>query len=110
MTKGLLQNTPPKLHPFSGEQLREDVPYEQWGYEVKKALQSHTEKSVYEAMVQCLKGHTLDGVRSLGENASVTDILNYLKGLSKVLLLLILYCRIFSNLNKRNLKGWPNLL
>ena len=44
MTKGLLKNTPPKLHPFSGEQLREDVPYEQWEYEVKKALQSHTEK------------------------------------------------------------------
>ena len=81
MTKGLLKNTPPKLHPFSGEQLREDVPYEQWEYEVKKALQSHTEKSVCEAMVQCLKGHTLEGVRSLGENASVTDILNYLKGL-----------------------------
>ena len=32
-------------------------------------------------MVQCLKGHTLEGVRSLGENASVTNILNYLKGL-----------------------------
>lgn len=81
MTKGLLKTTPPKLHPFSGEQLREDVPYEQWEYEVKKALQSHTEKSVCEAMVQCLKGPTLEGVRSLGENASVTDILNYLKGL-----------------------------
>ena len=81
MTKGLLKTTPPKLHPFSGEQLREDVPYEQWEYEVKKALQSHTEKSVCEATVQCLKGPTLEGVRSLGENASVTDILNYLKGL-----------------------------
>ena len=81
MTKGLLKTTPPKLHPFSGEQLREDVPYEQWEYEVKKALQSHTEKSVCEAMVQCLKGPTLEGVRSLGEDASVTDILNYLKGL-----------------------------
>ena len=81
ITIGLLKTTPPKLHPFSGEQLREDVPYEQWEYEVKKALQSHTEKSVYEAMVQCLKGPTLEGVRSLGENASVTDILNYLKGL-----------------------------
>ena len=81
MTKGLLKTTPPKLHPFSGEQLREDVPYEQCEYEVKKALQSHTEKSVCEAMVQCLKGPTLEGVRSLGENASVTDILNYLKGL-----------------------------
>ena len=42
MTKGLLKTTPPKLHPFSGEQLREDVPYEQWEFEVKKALQSHT--------------------------------------------------------------------
>ena len=81
MTKGLLKTTPPKLHPFSGEQLREDVPYEQWEYEVKKALQSHTEKSVCEAMVQCLKGPTLEGVRSLGEDASVADILNYLKGL-----------------------------
>ena len=83
MTKGLLKTTPPKLHPFSGEQLREDVPYEQWEYEVKKALQSHTEKSVCEAMVQCLKGPTLEGVRSLGEDASVADILNYLKGLFK---------------------------
>ena len=44
MTKGLLKTTPPKLHPFSGEQLRGDVPYEQLEYEVKKALQSHTEK------------------------------------------------------------------
>ena len=81
MTKGLLKSTPPKLHPFSGEQLREDVPYEQWEYEVKKALQSHTEKSVCEALVQCLKGPTLEGVRSLGEDTSVADILNYLKGL-----------------------------
>ena len=81
MTKGLLKTTPPKLHPFSGEQLREDVPYEQWEFEVKKALQSHTEKSVCKAMVQCLKGPTLEGVRSLGEDASVADILNYLKGL-----------------------------
>ena len=72
MTKGLLKTT---------EQLREDVPYEQWEYEVKKALQSHTEKSICEAMVQCLKGPTLEGVRSLGEDASVADILNYLKGL-----------------------------
>ena len=32
-------------------------------------------------MVQCLKGPTLEGVRSLGEDASVADILNYLKGL-----------------------------
>ena len=61
--------------------MREDVPYEQWEYEVKKAVQSHTEKSVCEAMVQCLKGPTLEGVRSLGEDASVADILNYLKGL-----------------------------
>ena len=38
MTKGLLKTTPPKLHPFSGEQLREDVPYEQWEYEVKKSI------------------------------------------------------------------------
>ena len=61
--------------------MREDVPYEQWEYEVKKTLQSHTEKSGCEAMVQCLKGPTLEGVRSLGEDASVADILNDLKGL-----------------------------
>ena len=38
MTKGLLKMTPPKLHPFSGEQLREDLPCEQWEYEVKKNI------------------------------------------------------------------------
>ena len=32
-------------------------------------------------MVQCFQGLPLEGVRSLGENASVTDILNYLKAL-----------------------------
>ena len=32
-------------------------------------------------MAQCLKGPTLEGVRSLGENVSVTDILKYLKSL-----------------------------
>ena len=40
----------------------------------------NTEGSVREAMIQCLKGATLEGVRNLGDEASVEDILESLTG------------------------------
>ena len=77
--KGIVKSSPPKLHPFSGEKHKEDVTFEQWSYEVRQYLKTHTEDSVKEAMIQCLKGATLEGVRNLGEDSSVTQILEHLK-------------------------------
>lgn len=79
-TQGMIKTSPLKLHPFSGSHLKEDVSFEQWAYEVRLALKTHTEGSVREAMIQCLKGATLEGVRNLGDEASVEDILEYLTG------------------------------
>ena len=67
------------LHPFSGENHKEDVTFEQWNYEVRQYLNTHTEESVKEAMIQCLKGATLEGVRNCGEDSSMTQILEHLK-------------------------------
>lgn len=79
-TQGMIKTSPLKLHPFSGSHLKEDVSFEQWAYEVRLALKTHTEGSVREAMIQCLKGATLEGVRNLGDEASVEEILVYLTG------------------------------
>ena len=79
-TQGMIKTSPLKLHPFSGSHLKEDVSFEQWAYEVRLALKTHTEGSVREAMIQCLKGATLEGVRNLGDEASVEQILEYLTG------------------------------
>ena len=79
-TQGMIKTSPLKLHPLSGGHLKEDVSFEQWAYEVRLALKTHTEGSVREAMIQCLKGATLEGVRNLGDEASVEDILEYLTG------------------------------
>ena len=79
-TQGMIKTSPLKLHPFSGSHLKEDVSFEQWSYEVRLAIKTHTELSVREAMIQCLKGATLEGVRNLGDEASVEDILEYLMG------------------------------
>ena len=78
-SRGIVKSSPPKLHPFSGENHKEDVTFEQWNYEVRQYLKTHTEESVKEAMIQCLKGATLEGVRNLGEDSSVTQILEHLK-------------------------------
>ena len=47
---------------------------------VRLALKTHTEGSVREAMIQYLKGATLEDVRNLGDEASVKDILEYHTG------------------------------
>ena len=78
-SRGIIKSSPPKLHPFSGENHKEDVTFEQWNYEVRQYLKTHTEESVKEAMIQCLKGATLEGVRNLGEDSSVTQILEHFK-------------------------------
>ena len=78
-SRGIVKSSPPKLHPFSGDKHKEDVTFEQWSYEVRQYLKTHTENSVKEAMIQCLKGATLEGVRNLGEDSSVTQILEHLK-------------------------------
>ena len=78
-SRGIVKSSPPKLHPFSGENHKEDVTFEQWNYEVRQYLKTHTEESVKGAMIQCLKGATLEGVRNLGEDSSVTQILEHLK-------------------------------
>ena len=79
-TQGMIKTSRLKLHPFSGSHLKEDVSFEQWAYEVRLALKTHTEGSVREAIIQCLKGATLEGVRNLGDEASVEEILEYLTG------------------------------
>ena len=79
-TQGMIKTSPLKLHQFSGSHLKEDVSFGQWAYEVRLALKTHTEGSVREDMIQCLKGATLEGVRNLGDEASVKDILEYLTG------------------------------
>ena len=78
-SRGIVKSSPSKLHPFSGENHKENVTFEQWNYEVRQYLKTHTEESVKEAMIQCLKGATLEGVRNLGEDSSVTQILKHLK-------------------------------
>ena len=53
-SRGIVKSSPPKLHPFSGENHKEDVTFKQWNYEVRQYLKTHIEESVKEAMIQCL--------------------------------------------------------
>ena len=50
-TQGTIKTSPLKLHPFSGSHLKENVSFEQWTYEVRIALKTHTEGSRREAMI-----------------------------------------------------------
>lgn len=72
----------PKLPVFSGQENKGDVTYEVWSYEVKCLQNSLTVPNhiLLQAIRTSLRGDARSMITSLGENATVADILNKLDG------------------------------
>ena len=77
--KGVLKTTPPKFHHFSGRKEKSDVSFEIWEHDIRMALKTHTPQAVRESVKHCLQGEILETVMSLGESATVEEILDALR-------------------------------
>ena len=70
----------PKGITFSGDPIQKgEVSFEQWVFEVKSVMQSHTEATLWEGIVQSLHGAPADLVQYLGLQALVSEIINKLE-------------------------------
>ena len=74
------QYSQPKLPVFSGHESKTDVSYEVWSFEVKCLRNSQTvpEHIILQAIRTSLRGSARNMITTLGENATVTDILEKL--------------------------------
>ena len=79
-THGLLRTQVPKISQFSGDNLKGDVGFEHWEYEIEILKTSHTESSIKEAITKSLRGSAAEALRALGPMASLEDILTSLRG------------------------------
>ena len=77
---GLLRSQIPKISQFSGDNLKGDVSFEQWEYEVEILKATHTESAIREAITKSLKGSASEALRALGPLATLTEILVSFKG------------------------------
>ena len=77
--KGVLKTTPPKFHHFTGRKDKADVSFEIWEHDIRMALKTHTHLAVRDSIKQSLQGEVLETVVSLGESATVDEILNTLR-------------------------------
>ena len=67
----------PKISTFSGDSTQKgEVLFEQWVFEVRSVMQSHTEATLQEGMVWSLQGATSHLVQYLGLQALVEEIIN----------------------------------
>ena len=65
--KGVISSQVPKVaSTFSGDNLKGDVAYETWEYEITNLFKNHTDVAVRKAIISSLKGSALDVLRSLG--------------------------------------------
>ena len=69
-----------KFSVFSGDSTQKgEVSFEQWVFEVKSVMQSHTEATLREGIVCLLWGAMVELVQYLGPHAPVSDIINMLE-------------------------------
>lgn len=80
----ITQINPPKLPLFSGtdEPQKGEVPYEVWSFELKCLIKSgqYTEHLLLQAVRNSLKGLARSMLVPLGEDVSLTDVINKLDG------------------------------
>ena len=62
------------------DDLKGDVSFEHWEYEVETLSRVFTESEIKEAITKCLKGSAAEALRSLGPLASVAEIMISMKG------------------------------
>ena len=77
---GLLRTQIPKISQFSGDDLKGDVSFEQWEYEVEILKATHTSSAIREAITKSLKGSAAEALRALGPVATLEQILTSFKG------------------------------
>ena len=77
---GLLRTQTPKISQFSGDELKGDVSFEHWEYEIETLRKAYTQNAIKEAITKSLKGSTAESLRSLGPLATVEQILQSMKG------------------------------
>ena len=68
---GLLTSQTPKISQFIGDNLKVDVSFEHWNYEVESLSRVYTESAIKEAITKSLKGSAPEALRYLGPLASV---------------------------------------
>ena len=69
-----------KISQFTGDELKGDVSFEHWEYEVETLRKAYTESAIQEAITKSLKGSATESLRSLGPTATVEQILQSMKG------------------------------
>ena len=74
-----MRSKTPKISQFSGDDLKGDVSFEHWEYEVETLSRVNTESAIKEAITKSLKGLGAETLRSLGPFASVAEILISMK-------------------------------
>ena len=70
----------PKISQFSGDELKGDVSFEHWEYEIETLRKAFAESTIKEAITKSLKGSAAESLRSLRPLATVKQILQYMKG------------------------------
>ena len=70
----------PKISHISGDELKGDVSFEHWEYEIETLRKAYTESAIKEAITKLLKGSAVESLRSLGPLATVEQILQSMKG------------------------------
>ena len=76
---GLLSSQTPKISQFSGDDLKGDVSFEHWEYEIETLRKAYTEGAIKEAITKSLKGSAAESLRSLGSLATVEQILQSMR-------------------------------
>ena len=76
---GLLRTQTPKLSKFSGDELKGNVSFEHWEYEIETLRKADTDSAIKEAITKSLKGSTAESLRSLGPLATVEQVFQSMK-------------------------------
>ena len=100
----------PKSSPFSGNDLKRDVPFAHWKYEVETLSMVYTESAIKEAITKSLRGSVAEALRSLGPLASAADILISMKGKYGVAAFYNSLMRDFLLLSRKKMRKFPSLL
>ena len=72
----LLRTQNPRISQFSGDELKSDVSFEHWEYEIETLTKAYTESATMEAITKPLKVSAAESLRSLGPLATVEQILH----------------------------------
>ena len=76
----LLMTQTPKISQLSGDELKGDVSFEHWEYEIETLRKSYTQTAIKEAITKSLKGSAAESLRPLGPLATLQQILQSMRG------------------------------